>query len=87
METIYLAYSTMVLIHLLTMLHQFFFFYGYHSSYELFENCPTKRGDDYFHYYVCKYVIFTTFIMIYNALLKMPPSFTCVRFITNNLKT
>ena len=26
METIYLAYSTMVLIHLLTMLHQFFFY-------------------------------------------------------------
>ena len=31
METIYLACSKMVLIHLLTMLHQFFFLYGYHT--------------------------------------------------------
>ena len=44
METIYLACSTMILIHLLTALHQFLFLYGYHSSYQLFQNCPTKRG-------------------------------------------
>ena len=53
--------SAMVLIHLLTMFHQFFFLCGYHSSYQLFENYPTKRGNDYFHYYVCKHVIFYHF--------------------------
>ena len=58
MGTIYIVCSTMALIHLLTMFHQFFFLYGYHSSYQRFENCPARRGDDYFHYYVCKDVIF-----------------------------
>ena len=56
METIYLPCLTM--IHLLAMLYQFLFYCGYHSSYQLFENDPNKRGDDYFHYYVCKYMIF-----------------------------
>ena len=40
------------------MLHQFFFLNGYRSSYKLFENYPSKRGDGYFHYYVSKNVIF-----------------------------
>ena len=43
METVYLACSKMVLIHLLTMLHRFFFLYGYHSFYQLFENCLNAR--------------------------------------------
>ena len=58
METIYLACSAMVLIDVLTMLHQFFFLCGFHSSYKLFENYPSKQGDDYCHYCVCKYVTF-----------------------------
>ena len=45
METIYLACSAMVLIHLLTMLHLFLFLYGYHSSYQPFQNYPIKRQD------------------------------------------
>ena len=66
METIYLACSTMVLIYLLTMFHQFFFLYGYHISYQLFGNRPTKRENDYFHPY---FHFFITFFMINNELL------------------
>ena len=88
METIYFTCSLMVSIHLLTVLHQFFFLYGYHSSYQLIENCPTKRGDDYFHYNVFKYMIFfVMFVLIYNVLLKTSLSLTYVRFITINLRT
>ena len=57
METIYLASSTMVLIRLLTILHHFFFLYGYQSFYPLFENCTTKGVHEYFDYKVSKYVI------------------------------
>ena len=58
MERIYLACLRMISIHLLIMLQQFFFSQGYHSSYQLLENCPNKHGDDYFHYNICNYMIF-----------------------------
>ena len=58
MKKICLACSTMVLIYLLTMFHQFFLLYGYYSSYQLLKHCPNECGDDYFYYNVSKYVIF-----------------------------